>query len=74
LLAATVAPERKLEPLRVTEIALPWMPEDGIMEVKFGGLGLTVKTTGREVPAEVVTVTLAVPLPALTAIAKVAVI
>ena len=41
--AATEAPERKLEPVRVTETAVPWTAEVGVIEERMGAGGATVK-------------------------------
>ena len=70
----TEAPERKLEPLRVTEKEEPTRPLEGLMEAREGGAALTEKEEGEVVPPEVVTVTLKVPREALAAMEKVAVI
>src|SRR5215831_3155807 len=74
LLVATVAPEMKLAPVRVTGTAVPATPLTGLTEDKVGAGGLTVKVTAVEVPPEVETVTLAAPRAALAAMVKVAVI
>ena len=69
-----VAPERKLEPVRVTGTLAPCSPLEGLMPVKVGVAELMVKVTGEVVPLEVETVTVAAPAVALGAMAKVAVI
>jgi hypothetical protein len=74
LVVATVAPEAKLEPARVIGNEAPDKPLDGVMEERIGGPGKTAKGTGDVVPPDVVTVMLALPVAALPAILKIAVI
>src|ERR1019366_313246 len=74
LLVRTVAPATKLVPVRVTGTAAPGAPYAGVIVLRVGGGGLTVKTTGALVPALVVTVTFAAPSVALAAMVNVAVI
>jgi hypothetical protein len=77
LLTFTVAPETKLEPVRVTFTLVPAVPLLGLIEVSVGadGVGgLRVKLTGLLVPPDVFTVTLAEPEAAVAAMRKVAVI
>jgi len=70
----TVAPETKFVPVRVTGTLAPCAPLVGLMALRVGAAGLTVKTTAAEVPFAVVTVTLAGPVAAVAPIAKLAVI
>jgi hypothetical protein len=74
LVVATVAPETKFVPVRVTGTLAPWTPVAGLTDVNVGAGGLTVKTTAALVPPLVVTVTLAAPGVALAAMVDVAVI
>jgi hypothetical protein len=74
LLVATVAPETKLVPVRVTGAPAPRTPVAGAMVLSVGGGGLTVKMAGALVPPLVVTVTFAPPSVALAAMVNVAVI
>jgi hypothetical protein len=75
LATATVAPEIKLLPVRVTCAFDPWTPLAGLIEVSTGGGGgLTVKVRAELVPPLVVTVTFAGPNAAFAAIVKDAVI
>ena len=74
LVVVTVAPVRKLEPLRLTEKLDPITPVEGAMEASAGGAAFVVNVTDGLLPPDVVTVTLAVPTAALAAIVKVAVI
>ena len=69
---ATVAPETKFVPVRVTGTLTPCGPLVGAMEVRVGGVGI-VKTTDPVVPNDVVTVMVRVPGVALEATVKVAV-
>src|SRR5436309_980074 len=72
---ATEAPERKLEPLRVTGIVVPAKPLEGVSDPTEGnGGGLTEKVTRLLAPLEVVTVTFELPSAAPAATVKVAVI
>ena len=66
----TVAPERKLEPVRVTGRLVPRNPLEGLMPVKVGVAELMVKVTGEVVPLEVETVTFVAPVAALGEMAK----
>jgi hypothetical protein len=74
LVVATVAPETKFVPVRVTGTAVPWTPVDGLTDVNVGAGGFTVNTAAALVPPLVVTVTLAEPSAALAAMVNVAVI
>ena len=74
LLTATVAPETKFEPARVTGTLLPCMPVAGLTEVSVGAGGFTVNTAALLVPPLVATVTFAAPSAALAAMVKVPVI
>jgi hypothetical protein len=75
LLTETVAPERKLAPVRVTvDTVAPWGPLVGLIELTLGAGGLTVNVTGGLVPLAVVTLTLAGPSAAIEAMVNVAVI
>src|SRR5437773_983998 len=70
--ASTVRPETKLKPVKVTLINPPRPPDAGVMLLKAGGTGFTVKGTAPLVPPEVVTVMLRAPGDTLTGIVKVA--
>ena len=72
--AFTVAPVRKLLPVRVTATLVPVTPVLGATPVRPGDGGLMVKVTAEVVPPAVVTVTFDPPNEALAAIVKVAVI
>src|SRR5215831_4451228 len=61
LLVATVAPETKLAPVRVTGTAVPVRPEAGLTEDRVGAGGLMVKVTAPVVLPRLVTVTLTGP-------------
>jgi hypothetical protein len=71
---ATVAPETKLEPVKVTGTLVPRVPLVGAMEAKVGAGGLIVNAAGALVPLEALTVTFAAPVAALAPIVNVAVI
>ena len=60
-LTATVAPETKLVPVKVTAAAVPFWPLVGDMETRDGVAALTVKFTVPVVPPEVVTATVRAP-------------
>ena len=70
----TEAPERKLEPVRVTGTLAPCSPLEGLMPISVGVAELMVNVTGEEVPLEVETVRVAAPAAALEAMEKEAVI
>ena len=74
LLVVTAAPDRKLEPVRVTATVEPAIPPLGLTELNVGAGGLTVNGWVPLDPPAVVTVTLATPNEAPAAIEKVAVI
>jgi hypothetical protein len=74
LVVATVAPETKFVPVRVTGTAVPWTPVAGLTDVNVGVGGLTVNGAALLVPPVVVTVMLAEPTAALAAMVNVAVI
>lgn len=70
----TVAPEAKFVPVSVTFTFVPGAPEFGLRDVRVGVDELMLNVTGALVPpAELLTVTLAVPT-ALADMANVAVI
>ena len=72
---ATVAPETKFVPVRVTGTLAPRTPLEGAMEVRVGAVAaLTVKTAAAVVPPVVVTETLRAPVAAVAEIVSVAVI
>ena len=75
LLTETVAGARKLLPVRVTAKAVaPWMPLAGLMPVKDGTGGLTLKVWLPLVPLAVPTAMLAEPIAALGTIVSVVLI
>jgi hypothetical protein len=77
LLTFTVAPETKLEPVRVTFKLVPAVPLFGLIEVSVGADsvgGLIVKPTELLVPPGVITVTFAEPEAAFAKMRNVAAI
>jgi hypothetical protein len=70
----TVAPDTKLDPVRVAVPLSPGAASMGDMAVRIGAGAVTVNVTAAVVPAEVVTVTLRAPVVALEAMVRVAVI
>jgi hypothetical protein len=72
--AATVEPEKKLDPEMVIPTLLPWTPEEGESPLITGTAAVTVKLAGAEVPMALVTVMLEAPGETLPPIAKEAVI
>ena len=70
----TTIPEMKLLPASVTGTTEPAKPLEGVIEVRVGEGGTTLKLTVPVVPADVVTLTVAAPSVAFAAIVKVAVI
>src|ERR1700693_2777 len=67
------APGMKLAPVRVKLTFVPGSPLEGLMVPRVGGGACTVKVTLPEVPPLVVTETYCVPVAALAAMARVAV-
>lgn len=74
LATATVAPETKWSPVKVTTTVAPWVPVEGLTEVTVGAGAVTLKLAALLVPPAVVTVTLVAPTEAPAATVKVAVI
>jgi hypothetical protein len=74
LLTATVAPDRKLEPVSVTGILAPSAPLAGLIELIAGPGGVMVKVVAALMPPGVATVTAAGPSGVVAAIVRVAVI
>jgi len=72
-LTATLAPETKFVPVKVTAAAVPCLPLEGDIETRDGVPALTVKFTVPEVPPEVVTDTVRAPSVAPDAMVKFAV-
>jgi hypothetical protein len=70
----TLTGEAKFLPVSVTDTLAPCVPLVGLMLLRTGAGGVTVKTTAEEVPPAVVTVTFAGPVAAPEATANVAVI
>jgi hypothetical protein len=70
----TLEPDIKLAPARVTGTVAPWLPADGVTEVRDGAGGLTVKVAGPLTPLELETVMVEAPSEAVGASNNVAVI
>src|SRR5581483_2486375 len=74
LLTPTLAPETKLVPVKVIGTTAPCTPVAGVIELRVGGGGATLKLSVPLVPPDVDTLTATGPIAAVGAMTKVAVI